>query len=344
MKSEKKTGQDMVSISASDYPIKRLTRDNNRYVVLPLPQREWVVQPSYFPIIEDGIILRDPPTLYPGLRIDCRWSDDIIPILEKHSIESLYLYGPAWGCDDYSFLSRIPPLKHLCILSSSINRIDYISDQTELTQLSIYGCVKDHMTIDFRRIHHLKRLVCSGDVVNPTLSSCTELTHFSVDELWKINTLHFEELTNLRELTIKNSSISDLSFLNSLQELVELSMDNCRSIQDFQAISSVQNLRWLSLRGVILRDLSFLSHMSNLRILVIDTGGVESLKPIKELINLKAVSLGGLIHDNDLTPIGSLPNLSMLRINNKRHYPYRINNHWDWNDYGSFRHEWLTPR
>ena len=344
MKSEKKTGQNMASISVSDYPIKRLVRDGNQYRILPLPQEDWLVLPSFFPITEDGVILREPPMLYPGLRIDCQWNDDIIPILENLSIESLYLYGSAWSCDDYSFLSRIPPLKHLSILSSSINRIDYVSAQTELAQLSLYGCIKDQKTIDFRRIHHLKRLVCSGDVVNPTLFSCTELTHLSVDEIWEINNLQFNKLTHLTELTIKNSSITDLSFLNSLQELAELSMDNCRSIREFQAISYLKNLRWLSLRGVILRDLSFLSQMSDLRILVIDTGKVESIKPIEKLINLKAVSVRGLILDNDLTPISALPYLSMLWINNKRQYPYRSNNHWDWNDYGSFHQEWLTPR
>ena len=345
MKSKNPIGKDTELNKNTEVQLMRLTKENGHYIIQSIPNDDPFFKETII-IEENGLVFGEPHyDICPGLRIECEWDNSMIPLLEEYSIKYLVLnssYG--WRCKDYSFLSRIPLMKSLYVLSSSLIHINHIEHQTELEELVLHGHIIDSLPIDFGRFKKIKRLSCSGSEVNDSLFSCSTLTYLWIDELWKKEAFPIGRLIHLKELTIKNSSLSDIEFLNYLPELTKLSLDNCRSIRDYGSILYHGQIRWLSLRGVIIRDLGFLRNMPELRILVIETGNVRSIKPVKDLNKLRAFSLSATVMDHDLTPLLELPLLSMLWINNKRDYPYHINNHWDWDEYGVIRQGWLSEK
>ena len=338
------------AFTISHYPnrgVLRLIKKDGQFIVCPLSPDDPYSRLAHIVVFdEEGECICSPnPVICPVLRVECEWDDSIIPVLKQYSIKGLDLnisYG--WKCFDYSFLSRIPLMQEISILSGSVERIDYLESQRDLKSISLQVWVEDGSRIDFSHFTKLTHLFCVGQLVNQSLFSCSSLTYLGINELWNKEDYPFENLTNLKELEISNSSLSDISFLSSMISIVKLSMDDCRSVKDFSPISSLIQLRSLMLRGVILRDLSFISLVPMLKILVIDTGKVDSIKPLVNLHQLRALSLGAIILDKDLTPIDCLINLSILFIKNKKDYPYHINNHWNWNDYGQPKSNWLKKK
>ena len=143
-------------------------------------------------------------------------------------------------------------------------------------------------------------------------------------------------------------NMTSLAFLRNLVFLKSLTLENCKKIQTFTHISCLRNLTRLSIRGVQgLHDISFLSNLYNIEVLIIETDALNSIQPLTHLKNIKALALFGrnfVIKDKNLIPIKALSQLSMLDIPNKNCYSEKINNHWDWNDFGKPQTKWLTKK
>ena len=273
------------------------------------------------------------------------WNDSFRIIMQHKGIVHLFLnYSLGWKCSDYTFLECLPLLNTLEIIDIHSKGIKSIEKQYKLVTLSLN--IPNGYGINYKVFSDLKSVFCYGKKYNASLFSCKSIENLYIDEL-KIGDKHaINQLINLRELTIANSNITSLSFLRNLKYLNSLAIINCKRIQSFIDISELNNLLKLDIRGVNnLHDINFVSWLHNIEIIIIETDFLNSIRPLTNLANLKALALLGrnfIIEDKDLTPIECLKKLSILNIPNRNCYSMKINNYWNWNDYGKSRNSWLT--
>lgn len=282
-----------------------------------------------------------------GLIICSEWDESFIKIINDNNVVHLYLnYSLGWKCQDYTFLEKIQRLKTLDVIDIHSDGIKSVEQQSDLITLSLnlpfaYG-------LDFRVFHKLKNVFCYGVKKNDSLYFCKSIEKLYIDD-FKIGDKHdIGNLENLKDLTIANSNITSLSFVKKLICLENLTIINCKKILSFSDISYLKKMVRLDIRGVkTLHDISFLSNLNNIEIVIIETENLTSIKPVANLTNIKALALYGkknMIEDMDLTPINNLKQLSMLDIPNRKSYTFKINNYWNWNDYGKSRRNWLTKK
>ena len=283
-----------------------------------------------------------------GLVMYCEWNDSFARVIQDNNVKHLFLnYTLGWKCSDYTFLKNVQPLETLDIIDTHSNGIKSVELQYDLTTLSLN--MPNVYDIDYRAFRHLKNVFCYGVRRNDSLFSCTSIERLYIDDL-KIGDNHrIGDLKNLKDLTIANSNITSLAFIRNLMLLENLAIVNCKKIQSLSDISFLRNLTRLEIRGVKgLHDISFLSTLRNIEVIIMETDALASIKPLEKLSDIKALALFGknfIIEDMDFSPISKFGKLSMLDIPNRKCYSVKINNHWDWDDFGNHHNgNWLTEK
>jgi Leucine-rich repeat (LRR) protein len=121
-------------------------------------------------------------------------------------------------------------------------------------------------------------------------------------------------LSNLTELWLINTQITDLTPLTGLSNLTTLWLDNTQ-ITDLTPLTSLSNLTTLSLYNTQITDLTPLTSLSNLTTLRLRNTQITDLTPLTSLSNLTELWLRNT-QITDLTPLTSLSNLTTLRLDN----------------------------
>ena len=144
--------------------------------------------------------------------------------------------------------------------------------------------------------HDLERLLAleEFDVSNTTISDLTPL----------------QSLRNLRKLECDNTPITDLSPLCDLRELRELDCWNT-SITSLEPLAQLTQLQRLNCNHTHVDSLEPLQHLENLRQLSCSGTPISTLEPLHALVNLENLSCGetGI---NSLEPLRQLTNLRVL--------------------------------
>lgn len=122
-----------------------------------------------------------------------------------------------------------------------------------------------------------------------------------------------EDFTALERLFLDDTGFAQLSLLNAMENLYELSLTNCTDITDWTPLAELSGLRSLSLGGTGIEDLSPLANLTELESLsLIDLSGPLDLGILSGLTRLKSLQLYA---DAELSILGSLPELTQLGIN-----------------------------
>ncbi len=273
-----------------------------------------------------------------GIIIKDSWTDEYKEVIDKFNVKSIFLNNAkGWKCDSYSFLSELRKLLLIDIIDSHAHGISSIEHQTELRELNLNLPIDNHI--------NLKRLKFLEDcyiVWNKYLNSIFEvitLKRLYIDELKTKDSHSLSNLAKLEELTIGNSNILSLDFLYSLKEnLKVLELLNCRKVVDFTPISSLTKLKKLNIDGFKdIGSIEFLQGLSELEILLVNVGRIDTIPPLQNLKHLKAISFFGsstYIADGDLHPLTEIESLSMLMVVDKKHYTHKLIKPWDWKNYG----------
>ena len=128
-----------------------------------------------------------------------------------------------------------------------------------------------------------------------------------------ITSLHpLENTCGLTLLDLRGSSISDISYIASLNNLTSLSLQG-NSISDISYIASLNNLTSLSLQGNSISDISYIASLNNLTSLTLQGHSISDISSIASLNNLTSLTLlGNSI--SDISSIASLNNLTSLTL------------------------------
>lgn len=117
--------------------------------------------------------------------------------------------------------------------------------------------------------------------------------------------------TNLKDLWISHSSISDISFISSLKNLENLHI-SYTNVEDISSLRSLTNLKYLSFcRNV--KDISPIADLTGLESLSFDYYNSDCVNTLSKLTNLKRLEVY-IIENNDISSLGNLSGLESLRI------------------------------
>lgn len=292
--------------------------------------------PDYVKIVTNPFQVQDDANRK-GLLVGGAWVPEIVDFIQTNQIKALYLnYAKGWVGNDFSFLSHVKGIEELSITVSKAEGLDAIESMKSLVELKISGSTHDH--VDFSKLTKLQRCFLSWWKGADSIFDCTALKTLYIDCYKAKNLDSLRGLKELRKLTIGNSPIQDITGLYELSKLEELHLLNCRKLSSFDVIGSLGELKRLYINGSKrLEGLNFLAGLKHLEVLsVCDNGKMASLAPLVELKALKAVAFSGrdtLIEDGDLSVFESLPKLSMLMFQGRRHYSHKLVKKWNWDNF-----------
>lgn len=172
---------------------------------------------------------------------------------------------------DISFLTELPNLKKLQILPFC-----HIDDYSALGNISVL----EELTLKYPGI---------GDVSQ-------------LDGL---------KNTNLKDLWISHSSISDISFISSLKNL-EILHISYTDVEDISPLSSLTNLKYLYFYGNV-KDISPIAGLTGLEWLHFDYYNSDCIDTLSKLTSLKRLGVN-VMEDDDISSLGSLSGIEYLEI------------------------------
>ena len=142
-----------------------------------------------------------------SLLVKGAWNNDIVDFMLKKNIKGLYLNSArGFSCDDFSFLSKLPDLELLNIISSPVESLSEVENLNKLKSLSISCHWKDN--INLSDLTQLERCFISYGKGAESIFDCHSLKYLYIDEfkLKSYEALH--KLHSLEYLTIGNSNFN----------------------------------------------------------------------------------------------------------------------------------------
>lgn len=228
-----------------------------------------------------------------------------LKLSECKQLRSLKLIG-AVGAIDLSEIKRLRELKQLVIFSFqgiafdvsnlqnirklaliSFNGLPELDGLDKLEELSITGDISCLPCLN--NLSNLKSLAISGseEIENLEICNLQNLERLSLSSCSNQVISELGDLTNLKELTIEHSVVSDLVHLNQLTSLSLLCEEEIRDPN----FSDFKQLRQLVLQNVS-GEITGLESLDQLTELAIQSGDIRFLN-LSKLPNLKRLELSG---------------------------------------------------
>lgn len=264
---------------------------------------------------------------YPKLSVWEYSEDEYVNYINSHKVEDATVI-----LDDFSFLTRCPGLKYLALWPScqAPKNVSYVPvyqlpNLMMLEPHTVYGygdrrsttfdCAKmvskdtiqsfDSDSKGVMNLDALTRLRSLSISNYQGRDLCSQIGSPVLDSLYLLLCRKLESLNGIEASgALKAVRISDCYQLNNIDALYTcretmtgLIIDNCKCIQDYSVLGSLRQLTRLSLLG---------------------SGSISSLSFIKNLPNLKSLTLSVNVLDGDLSVCDHLEHVSFFP--NKRHY------------------------
>jgi hypothetical protein len=249
---------------------------------------------------------------------------DISPLANMVRLQYLNLHSNS-AIRSIEPLASLTSLKKLILGNIPIGeQAQIIGSLTAIEYLNLRNC--DLQDIDF--LTPLTRLTHLNLYANPQIRSIKAISGLSQLETLILADLPLNEqahqlsiLQKLSYLNLRNTNLSDISFLADLKDLEYLNLHSNPRIQDIQALEQLTKLKHLILRNVPVNDQAeILASLTRLRSLNLRNTGITSLDFLSNLFaqgalqdNLKKkVSALVDIRDNQI-PVGVSDSFASIR-------------------------------
>ncbi len=226
---------------------------------------------------------------------------DVELIAQLSDVVKLSISSPSVNDENFALLAKMPKLQQLLMLNCGITDegLKSVPDFPELKVLNLRGCA--NMT-DAGMEYVAKA---------PKLDNLALLyTKIGDEGVIALKGMKLRAL-DLRGLRLTGSACQALAEMTTLESL---KLRNAREIMDysFQELKTLVNLKSLSLEDLAITDsaLEILPNFTNLKELVIMRTDMMDVSPIKELKNLKKLTLREMTCDLDF--LAEMPQLEEL--------------------------------
>jgi hypothetical protein len=148
------------------------------------------------------------------------------------------------------------------------------------------------------------------------LHNLTALSALSFERVSFSNLFPLKAFVNLRELSIFDAPLTDISPVAELKLMTKLRLSQV-PVTDFTPVSSLFQLTDLDISNTGIEDLTSLSNLSELRVLNLSGTNLRVLKGLEPLLRLEELDVAST-NLRSLRPIEDLPNLIKLSCFNTR--------------------------
>lgn len=134
------------------------------------------------------------------------------------------------------------------------------------------------------------------------------------DPLFSDSLEGIESFESLRYLSVRYSSLEDISALPSLPDLAGLQLKKCDRLTDYSPLMELTQLEELEIESVQLRSIDFLNVMPNMTYLSIANSMITDLDALAGCPEITLLSLTGNYYIEDYTGLDTLENLTSLKL------------------------------
>ncbi len=253
------------------------------------------------------------------------WSQDYADYMCRHNINEITVnYARGFQGESIDFLSSLPFLRGLLLISYDVKDVSPINDLHELRSLAIGYIGKSE--IDFWQMPNLQMCSLMRRIKYRGLYDLKNLENLSIMGFPEADITPLLSLSTLKALGLTRSSIRSLqgiSTLSGLKHLVLSYMTQLASLDGIEGLSNMEVLDISTCRKLTsIAPISRLTHLKKL--LLVSCGDIESLTPIAGLNDLETLMLyqDTNIVDGDLSVIDTLAKLKDIAFMNRRHYTH----------------------
>jgi len=253
------------------------------------------------------------------LSLDQNFISDLSPLGCLKEMEYLYLHD-----NEIVDIYALKGLSKLKALGASRNKISDISAVKGLIQL-VWVDWNHNKISDITAIKGLTLLtqlyVGNNQIVDiNSVSGLINLQELSFDHNQISDISALSGLTQLKGLYLGENKISDISALKNLKGLFHLQLYT-NKISDISVLSGLTKLHYLDLGANQILDIGPLNQLNELTILTIDSNKIVDISPIQELTQLKSFSISGYLENGKyagqletILPLKNLVNLKELDL------------------------------
>lgn len=258
--------------------------------------------------------------------IKAEWQGSMLDLLREGNVREIELnIGKGWKGKNIEFLGDLPQLRSLIIIDQTLERIEPIHLLTELVALHL--TTYSVSPVDFTAFPNLKSCWFEWIKGSDSLFDSSGLIKLGLNNYKGRSSTPFSRLSNLRELSLLNSSVEDLEGVFRLSYLRMLRIARLRKVSSLRGIANLENLKVLEIdQCKEIRSITDSFSLGNLKALfLLNTGDIETLRGVEKLTKLEQLVFDEStnILDGDLSPIFELPALKNISFRNRGHYSHR---------------------
>jgi len=228
-----------------------------------------------------------------------------------------------WIGGSIAFVREMDFIERLCIRSMLVPaaQLSSVESLIHLKVLEIATCCRT--PIDFSGFRQLERCVLKWRKGCESLFDCGQLTSLVI-MCYREPQLPIQNLIALERLQILDSSTKTLDFLRQLKSLRRMRLGALHCLRDTQDIGYATGLQYLDIDRCsgFSSILEFKKLEKLLYLCLNDIGTIESLQPLRALLELESVFFWGntKVNDGRIEFLRELPRFSYVSFANRRHY------------------------
>lgn len=254
------------------------------------------------------------------------WTSEMTEYITRTGITELELNtGKGWPPGhELTFLSKLMHLEALVVLDFGARSANTVHLLGNLRLLSLVTYCDT--PIHFSAFPHLEKCNFEWRSGSESLFDCGTLETLTINRYGSSSSAGLGRLTRLRSLALLNATVDSIRELSRLSLLQDMRLGGLRRLASLHGVEGLQELRELTVQQC--PRLTSLEPIRNLRalrrLLVTECSRIDSLRPVHGLPCLECVLFYGstYITDGDLAPLLSLPQLTEVSFQNRRHYSH----------------------
>jgi hypothetical protein len=246
--------------------------------------------------------------------------DFIRKTIGEKSLDGLFIHDVLEPLPSLDFLKSFTFLTHLRLNPIRDHDYSFLVHLTNLRSLSIGESVTNRQEIDLSAQNNLIHLGLHWRKSIKGLENCSKLESLMLTEFKEKDLSVIREVSTIRALDIRNSSIKELAGVEDCQSLESISLGPCRSLHSICALNHLPNLRSIDLEACSkISDYEKLTDLPVLEKLNIVSCKISSIRFITKIPSLKKLILvGGTdVLDGDFEPIAKVQD---VHYSDRRHY------------------------
>lgn len=251
----------------------------------------------------------------------------------------------AKGIDIVEFLPNLKRLSIQAVLTVAIESIEQLSVVKEITQLKIYGFMKNGVSLQpiekFQNIITFELENGLNKAQQKIVDSYHSLASLQVSELTLSS---FTKKEKLKKLRIHKNLMDADRLSDVMPNLTFLSLEGCKKISDFTFVSSLEHITELSLRHIKhILDIPVFNNPSSMNIVnLINSPNIENIDSIFECTNLSGFMATELskLNTDDFSRLSELKKLKNVyvtfkdKVENERIQEFVKRNGWEYRQPG----------